>query len=541
MHYLFRNRWLHRVLFVGVLSALGVGIYQVQPPTPICVIDAAETTARCFADSGRRVVTLPTKDFAALPSGVPTVGPLQIWDCRAGAEIGRHLEKEPMLFSPTFSKNGRMFAAETASREPGENAPLTHALHLIDLGDGSALETPPDDDRIGELRYTPAGDVLTRLIDCKEGKELQIYDSATGRLLAKHVSKHLELEELTDEAVLFRMRTPPLGWELEIWGVPERRRLVTLPDAGAPISSRDGKFVLFERLNADGEPTGAWAVWSMQSQQIEAEFQAGHQIDVQPVVSANNSRLAMVARLGERKDDPGNFVELRAFPSGRLISKLPKDVQGMRFSPDGRWLALDERQPGIPLLIADANALEAQWSLGARGQGVAEFSADSKIIFMVSARVADLVACDAGSGQARARIPLASNKNPKVHMTPDRRSLLVRQEPGNRKENWFDRIPWTNRFLPTETDSVLVIDTNACRERFRLTGWNTQHALLSDDGATLVTTHIEEASDGERRTILRCWDVNAWKPMYWPIGVPAGLAGLGVLLVIWRGRRRSAP
>ncbi len=58
--------------------------------------------------------------------------------------------------------------------------------------------------------------------------------------------------------------------------------------------------------------------------------------------------------------------------------------------------------------------------------------------------------------------------------------------------------------------------------------WGTRTAMLSDDGNTLVTQH-----DG----VIRCWDINAWKPLHWPIGVPAGLAALIVLFTVWRRRK----
>ena len=139
------------------------------------------------------------------------------------------------------------------------------------------------------------------LIDCKEGKELQVYDSATGQLLAKHVSKGLRLEELTDEAVPFRTPTSVAGYDLEIWSVPERRMLATVRDAGAPISSCDGKFILFSRLNADGEATGAWGVWSMQNLRIEAEFQIDKRIKATPIISPDNRWLACIFARAARR------------------------------------------------------------------------------------------------------------------------------------------------------------------------------------------------------------------------------------------------
>ena len=76
----FRNRWLHRALFVGVLIALGGGIYHIEPPAPMCVIEAGNLVPHCLSDDGRRFVTLPTKELGALLPPGP--------DLRAIADMG---------------------------------------------------------------------------------------------------------------------------------------------------------------------------------------------------------------------------------------------------------------------------------------------------------------------------------------------------------------------------------------------------------------------------------------------------------------------
>jgi WD40 repeat protein len=529
---LLRNRWLHRTLVVAILIALGVGIYHFEQPAPMCEIDAGDLTPHCFADGGRRIVTLLDE------------GTLQIWDCRTGDEMGRHFENGQTLQSPIFSKNGRRFAAENKS-QAGDDKPLVHTLHLVDLVDGSALDVPLDDEETGALGFTPAGDVLARRISCNEGKELQIYDGATGRLLAKHVGKQLFLEEMTDEAVFFRTQTPA-GWDLEIWSVPERRALATVPDAGTPVCSHDGRRILFERVNAKGDTTGKWAVWNMQDQRIETEteFQANEEFNRQPVISPDGRWLAVLSSVRGAKE---HFVELREFPSCRLVAKKATETEELEthFSPNGRWLALAPypilwgQRPG-PLDLTETPTFEPRWSRGQSSRGWAEFSVDSRTVFLISEDALEVVACDSENGRERARIflpaeipplrPVDLNRRitPDRQTTPDRRRLLVHQRPGKRREAWIDRIPWMSRLLPEQADCVVVIDTNSCRERFRLTGSGASFAMLSDDGTTLVTQHDE---------VLRCWDVNAYKPLYWPIGVPAGLAMLALAWAGWRRRR----
>ena len=187
-----------------------------------------------------------------------------------------------------------------------------------------------------------------------------------------------------------------------------------------------------------------------------------------------------------------------------------------------------------PQLVVETPTLEVRWSYTDRSLNrflpwLQEFSADSRTLFTLSEDYADVIAYESETGNLRGRIRLLSDSHRIAHPTPDHRALLVYQIPGKRRETWIDRVPWMSRLLPTDTDCVIIIDMNAARERLLLTDWRVCGVQLSDDGNTLVTQH----NDG----IIRCWDVNAWKPLHWPIGVPAGLAVLGVLFAWWRGRR----
>ena len=231
-------------------------------------------------------------------------------------------------------------------------------------------------------------------------------------------------------------------------------------------------------------------------------------------------------------------MELRDFPSGRPVAKLPRDLSDwMHFSPDGRWLAMDGRHCGILLLVAETPTLEVRWEQADRSRQrpllFEEFRADSRTLFAYECEDADVIAYGSETGAVRRRIRLASTMNPRLRMTPDHRALLAHQTPGDRREGWLDCIPWISRLLPDSTDCVIVIDTNSARERFRLADWDAQSALLSDDGNTLVTQH----ADG----LLRCWEVNAWKPLHWPIGVPAGLAAAAFVWTWWRRRAAAGP
>ena len=305
---------------------------------------------------------------------------------------------------------------------------------MIDLAGDSANEVSLGDEADGELSFTPAGDLLARLIHCNGRAELQVYESATGRLLAKWASKHLYLQALTDDALFFTTGTEEayLGCtDLEIWSVPERRRLATVPSARSATISPDGSVLLIERANAIGSPTGMWAIWGMQQLRIKTEFSA--EIETPPQFSPDNRWLAIQTKSLRGDGESEHFVELRECSSGRLTAKLPKWIRGMHFSPDGRWLALDEQlgpdvpEPDaaseVPLLMAETPALGVGWTLTDRFPEVeVDFSHDSCAVFTVSKENSEVVARESVSGNTRRRFPLRLEGG---RMRPDRRTLLL--------------------------------------------------------------------------------------------------------------------
>ena len=87
MSKLFRNRWLHRTLFVGMLIALGVGIYRVTPPEAMWERDGSEIEPRCFADGGRLLVNSGRPDpFVDRWRAPPVFGPIKTLEIRTGTE-----------------------------------------------------------------------------------------------------------------------------------------------------------------------------------------------------------------------------------------------------------------------------------------------------------------------------------------------------------------------------------------------------------------------------------------------------------------------
>jgi hypothetical protein len=214
----------------------------------------------------------------------------------------------------------------------------------------------------------------------------------------------------------------------------------------------------------------------------------------------------------------------------------------MTFSPDGRFLALDVMQEEAMLMVLEVPAMKVLWKQPWISECEAIcFSRDSRTVFAMSIDRPELKCYDCKTGKARHKIALSVDSDkvePKLHKTPDRASLLVHQPIDDLAPNqtplwvrWLTWIPWLNWQPEFKNDIMLVLHTDTCRERFRLQGWDTRSALLADDGHTLVTVHVE----GDDRRLIRCWEVDAWKPLHWAIGVPAGLGALAfVLFTLWR-------
>jgi len=126
-------------------------------------------------------------------------------------------------------------------------------------------------------------------------------------------------------------------------------------------------------------------------------------------------------------------------------------------------------------------------------------------------------------------------------LTPDRRFLLVQDFGSRRAERltlWqkiLSWLPWQIPDLDAMKDLVIVFDMDNLSERFRLEGWNSDKAMISTDGKILATSHHV----GDEHQIIRCWEIDARKPLHWAIGVPAGLAAIAVVFAWWRGRRKK--
>lgn len=535
MSKLVRNRWLHASLLAGVLIALGVGIYCVEQPEPMCVIEVGTSEVRWLSDDGLRFATVYMKRNELGNDAV------EVWDSRTGARIASHFEDVRHFVYPILSKNGRYFATEVSTLDVREGRQLRsgESLLLLDVETGESLEMPVQATDVETvLIFSPRGDLLLR-VGFNGAHSLWVYETSTGRLLSQRNSAwFIHPADFADDALLHFVSTNTKQRNIEVWNPREGRVVTTLPGVcGEVCRSADGRYLVVERARADGNGSGKdgngsgkWVIWNLKTHQIEAEFQAspGSKRGTQ-FISDDSRWLAAYCRASE-----DHFVEVREIPTGRLVGTCSLEKQHYAvFSPDGRFLALED--PGTPVLaMFEVPSMNMLW----QKRGVSfhtrnEFSHNLNTMFVNAKDPEGIESLDCASGKLLARTPLSVAGGMD---TPDRRFLLywgeLQSEP-----KWAARLPWLNRFLAGRSMAcAIVLDTDAGRERFRVTGERLSAAKLSDDGRILITTH-----DEPDRRVLRCWDVDAWKPLHLPIGVPAGLGVLVVLLVWWRGRRRNLP
>jgi hypothetical protein len=314
--------------------------------------------------------------------------------------------------------------------------------------------------------------------------------------------------------------------------------------------SADGQYLLVES-RAPGEKRGRWRVWNLHKQWVQAEFQTD--CDPDRVVFAPTNET--VALRGE------SSIELRHLATGKRLGRLNDRRVGDRpaFSPDGRLLIAADAPvrhmggwvvPNRGLRVLDATTLKEIWNDGQSQASMCIFTPDSKRIMQIFDASNEVRILDSATGAVIRTIALPPNHSARMPaMTPDGRFFVAHRDHDDMVALWVvvavdpwwkKALRWTGidpeRFDSSNRDHAVVYDLENDRECLCLVGWNVIDALLSDDGNTLITLHVED--DGR---VMRCWDVHAWKPLRWAMGVPIGVGvGLIVIAKIWaRSRKRK--
>jgi WD40 repeat protein len=534
------NRWIRWSLFVSALVALGIGIYRIQPPEPMCEL-VGDLQPERFVDG--KLVTLPGQEIAMVKAqGAVKVQKVtarrfrpalvQMWNPTNGEEVARFGKVGQRLGAYCLSVGNRYLAAEVHADDLGEDdhGYKIKSFLLVDLVAGTSQEMPADEALNGELQMSPTGKLLFHRDE--RGKWLRVFDTATGRILAKRRSAGLI--EITDETVVHRVPLEPIGYEIEIWDIRDGKPILTIENAEFFCWAARPRRLLVGRSLGDADQTRRWEIWNLNTRRIEGQIDLGEF----PVLSECGTRLAVK----ESKDDCPS-VEIRELPSGRLIGTHRGEVFTMYFSDEGRFLAVAFSEP-LQLSIFDTATGKSLWEHHT-GDDVPLpmlFGPASASVYVYQHEPRQLSEWNWRTGRKEKSIPLPAMENgfhlPNLDVTPDHGSLLIQDSvrvPAVADspfwahfKNW---LPWLNDLPEAKNDLAVVLDIRSGRERFRLSGWSIDRAMLSDDGQTLVTVHAHD-------NMLRCWDVDACKPLRWAVGVPAGLASACILFAWWRGRRR---
>jgi len=284
-----------------------------------------------------------------------------------------------------------------------------------------------------------------------------------------------------------------------------------------------------------------WRLWDFNTQKRIAEVDLGPNDYVLDFV---HDRYFAVRRISEKTPR----MDLCEWQSGRSVLSVPDVVPAKVISPDDRYIAITRQTPVPALELFELSSRRSVWKFQRSDVFLPmAFGGDSETLFAWQPDPSAMFAYECATGKQLLQLPLprsAAFNTPTVVACPDHSNILVFQLDGKlpARSNMFWEfirawIPGMNERQGHSTNDVaMVLNATTGAIRFRIDGWNITSAKLSNDGNTLLTNH----HDAERQ-LIRSWNVNAWKPLHWAVGVPAGLAAMIVLHSVWRARRRAMP
>jgi WD40 repeat protein len=287
------------------------------------------------------------------------------------------------------------------------------------------------------------------------------------------------------------------------------------------------------RPKSSDEKTQEWVIWDPFSRQITGQFKSRSQSAPTEV----GDYLVF-----QCDDADGSHLELRAKNTGRLVSRTPARPFWLSLgSPDGRYLAMEETKNRFAMV--EIPGWQALWTIAEDVHSMA-YSNDSNTVFVHLVESHELNAYDCKTGRRRfeLRLPRASRMDELVNVrtTADRKTVVIMHKhgiPQPGKASYFTRLrEWLSSLIGEASDKhdiTVVVDADSCRERLRVVGYDTSNFTFSEDGQTLVTVSQPE---GHQDCTIRCWDVDGWKPLLWPVGIPIGLGACVQVLCWWTCR-----
>jgi len=551
--------------FLACLTLLGVGLYRFEADEPRWTMESSERdidTPLRFSADGQFVYTSPFGSnhpfwFAMRLTErknpkEPPPERLRVRELATGLQIAEHPATGALTRRNAFSSDGRYFAAICE----WPNVAVDDAQHFLCLVDMQSHEErrsplPPELDD-ADICFSPCGQYLVIGFQ-RENGVVQIYECATGQLLEAICNAQLlEYAMFADGKLLYGANgEADQNHIIHLWNLRDNKLAGTL-DTG---KERFWAKLQGERLVVYANPPATFRTWNVRTMRIESEWKS----------ELENAYLADFVQVGDRwhallRHDWTTY-ETWDIQSGTRggTCKFPDHGYGNVYAPDGRWWAMYSpihRNPfggrqhrAIPLRMSELPSLKTAWELNAASHCDIEFTKDSKRVLVIPEDGNAIQIRDSATGEVQQTIAVSDYGNrfnaPTITMTKDRSNVLIVQTSGWHANDeapiWRRLLQWLRpdpNAVSGSRDLVIVYDLDTNRERIRLRGWNISDALLSEDGASLVTTHRND----ELRS-MRCWDIGATKPMRWPFGLPAvlgvGLWGFSRGIGRWRRRREN--
>jgi WD40 repeat protein len=435
---------------------------------------------------------------------------------------------------------GRLFAAALNSLLLPDGS-RRRTLVCLDVIKGKISEmTSVEPDASFDLSFSPRGTYLLR--ECAGGgddrdrvKTLHVFECATGRLLGRLTDVVAWHWDLIDENLLIQTPIRAGAHRLEVWRPLERKTIATHENVGAEsVLSADGSTLLLW-----GTATTHRIIWNVKMQRVQGEFHNDGGVVIGGETLSPDGRWSATSVVTW----DGPQIELRDLQDVKRPPRVIEKLRAGEFSPDGRFLACESDRTSISIVnSADGKVI---WR-DAMELASCVFSKDGQTAIVMadvgpaSSPSLELVCRDAATGELRKRTVLstrhAKGTTSLVQQTADRALIRV-PEAGRGDQGFLARLPWIgDHFADRRNDLTIVIDTRTGEELLCLHGLDTGTALLSEDGEFLATHHRYDSG-----SVVRCWRVDAGKPIGFAVGIPAGLGGLFVLMrLAWRRGEKSS-
>jgi len=543
------KRALRWSLLLGGLTLLGVGVYRFEAHEPRWVVmDSAYSPIgeylRYSAD-GKSLYTIQSKRKRSDPN---PAGNLQIWNLADGKAFDKYPRSGRTVNAQDFSRDGRYYAAMCESHSPSSTG-AKQFICLVELNSKSERQIAFSHKlKDSFVEFSPCCHYFV----VGGGESVLIYECATGDLIADlSRDELLQRPFFTEDYLILAARDDDDCAQIKLWNLRDRRFAATLANVGHRFHVR-GRFLI-----AEGAEDQSLTAWSLNSHKVtktwKSQENGRHLIDISGSLALFSGR-----------DDTAEFFEVRDLETGAQRSRNEDVVHDSwkSISPNSAYLAVYENlvegrggkliavRP-TRLRMLDFPSLKERWNVDEvlHPFPFSDFIQDSDWVITVPSGKNELQIRDCATGTVIQTIHLGSGgmEFGKLNVSATNKLILIRDREITRlwddnieSNTWKRALQWLHLDSDNPGDLTIVHDIESKLDLLRLRDWNVESAELSNDGTTLVTTHIEK----DRTRIMRCWDVGATKPMRWPIAIPATLGvmlwGLAKGVARWRKRRAAS-